>query len=243
MTPTIQALVERLRALQEKWQADARRMRNQGLKIRQRGDLTAVGGPSADENNVHGDSLCDAALTWEDAANELAAALTSSAPTPTLEQLREFLLDECESSDRQAAARWKIDPSNPEIAKQLAVRRQAFAEVLHWLNNPKNQPSAPTPTCGWLAIASAPKDGTWILVFVPSTGRTHVCQWDAEYETVYREGTDAASYRGAWTDHAVVSFGYEETHEYQPTHWQPMLDPPPVSRPREAPTGTPGETP
>lgn len=60
--------------------------------------------------------------------------MTPTTTTALVERLREFLLDNAEMSDRQAAALWDYDPDDPKVAKQLAVRRHAFSEVLHWLN-------------------------------------------------------------------------------------------------------------
>ena len=87
-----------------------------------------------------------------------------------------------------------------------------------------------TTTNKWRPIETAPKDGTWILAFVPATQRTHSLQWDVEFEFECYDGSEDdggnAVYRGAWTDHAVASFGYEETKEYTPTHWMPLPEPP-----------------
>ena len=68
----------------------------------------------------------------------------------------------------------------------------------------------------WQPIETAPKDGTRVLIAFQSIG-----QWvilSAYWNT--REDV--------WTDDAVVSFGYEETAEYEPTHWMPLPKPPEV---------------
>ena len=78
----------------------------------------------------------------------------------------------------------------------------------------------------WQPIKTAPKDGTWIIAFVPSTGRSHAVQWDKQFDLARDDEEDDAGYRGAWTDHAVQSFGYEELKEYVPTHWMPLPEAP-----------------
>jgi hypothetical protein len=76
---------------------------------------------------------------------------------------------------------------------------------------------------GWRDIETAPKDGTVVLVYVPSDGRAHACWWDPEYKGIWDEKSDDLRYIGAWTDGRVYSFGDEETYSYDDvTHWMPL---------------------
>ncbi len=84
----------------------------------------------------------------------------------------------------------------------------------------------------WQPIESAPKDGRYVVVFVPHDERksgapsVRCCQWDAEYTSEWDEARADSHYVGAWTDGAVRSFGSEETWTYEPTHWMPLPEPP-----------------
>lgn len=73
--------------------------------------------------------------------------------------------------------------------------------------------STPICECGsWRDIASAPKDGTEILVF--DEGALYITSWLDD------EGHDGVR-RSGWYDNGFV--------EPPPTHWQP-LPPPPADR-------------
>lgn len=75
----------------------------------------------------------------------------------------------------------------------------------------------------WQPIESAPKDGTRVLFYDPhSSVGVHAGCWDASFTST----DDGLSFRGAWTDYSVHSFGSEECNEYYPTHWQPLPEPP-----------------
>lgn len=77
----------------------------------------------------------------------------------------------------------------------------------------------------WQPIETAPKDGTRILFYDPHTSSLIFAGiWDDKFESDF-DGEDTI-YRGAWTDYAVASFGFEEYQEYSPTHWQPLPEPP-----------------
>lgn len=79
----------------------------------------------------------------------------------------------------------------------------------------------------WRDIETAPKDGTRILLFDPAIGPTVISGWwDKSFEIKYDEEKDETFEVGAWTDGCVVSFGYEETASYSPTHWQPLPEAP-----------------
>jgi len=87
------------------------------------------------------------------------------------------------------------------------------------------QPAAPAAT-PWRPIADAPKDGTRILFYDPmSSGLIHAGIWDAKFASELDDDGET-HYTGAWTDHAVASFAYEEYAEYNPTHFQPLPPPP-----------------
>ena len=68
---------------------------------------------------------------------------------------------------------------------------------------------------GWRPIETAPKDKSVILW----DGK---CAYLAEWVSDFHGRND-----GAWTDHSVKSFGYEEENFVEhPTHWRPLPDPP-----------------
>lgn len=81
---------------------------------------------------------------------------------------------------------------------------------------------------GWQPIETAPKDGARILFYDPqSSGLVMSGCWDKEFEsTRCDEATGESTFRGAWTDYSVASFGYEEYNEFSPTHWMPLPEPP-----------------
>lgn len=78
----------------------------------------------------------------------------------------------------------------------------------------------------WQTIESAPKDGTRVLIAFGDEIRA--AYWDPKFEWMCDWGRYAneedyeGEHRGTWTDGAVESFGYEEVHEYEPTHWMPL---------------------
>lgn len=75
----------------------------------------------------------------------------------------------------------------------------------------------------WFPIKSAKKSPDPIFVgwWDGQTWTERRAWWDKEFEYL---GDD--TYRGAWTDDAVKSFGYEEVQEYNPTHWRQLPQPP-----------------
>ena len=140
------------------------------------------------------------------------------------------------SSSTQAA---RVSPAQEASAHRTLV---SIATMLDWGNLPPRETlereistlkslakeasmlRSPSPT--WRPIATAPKDGTVILGFVPNL-RVVACWWDPEFEHVYTDATpDEPTPRGAWTDNAVQSFGMEEVKEYEPTHWMPLPEGP-----------------
>lgn len=112
--------------------------------------------------------------------------------------------------------------------------------------------SSPEPsTSTWRDIKTAPKDGTRVIIGWGSEFRA--AWWDVQFDYKLCYGIDddddddyaghdyeqpdvcsgcerckdGLIYIGAWTDAAVLSFGYEETHSYKPTHWMPAPEPTP----------------
>lgn len=83
----------------------------------------------------------------------------------------------------------------------------------------------------WRSIDSAPKDGTKVLIFVPADPKREIpaaifaAWWDAKF-TYHYSVKRGEWHDGAWTDDAVLSFGYEKFQSYNPTHWQPLPAPP-----------------
>lgn len=75
---------------------------------------------------------------------------------------------------------------------------------------------SPTGTAGWQDIASAPRDGTYILVYPAMLGYPMVATWDPDCEKYTRW---QHNWRAAMSGKPVP---------YDPTHWQP-LPPPPLS--------------
>lgn len=78
----------------------------------------------------------------------------------------------------------------------------------------------------WQKIETAPKDGTRILIWSAEIDSILSVVWDAEFDYEWDDKKDKQRYLGAWTDHAVASFGYEEYKSYQPTHWMSLPEPP-----------------
>jgi hypothetical protein len=62
----------------------------------------------------------------------------------------------------------------------------------------------------WQDIATAPKDGTEVMVVTPNYENAIPAKW-------FEKWTDG----GAW-----VTPGYSQAHSVQPTHWQPLPPPP-----------------
>lgn len=90
----------------------------------------------------------------------------------------------------------------------------------------------------WQPIATAPKRGKHILVWVPNSdhpdgGYQTVAWWDGHFDTVFSERTGNSRPVGAWTDGTATCVGRLDA-EYialQPTHWMPLLPPPRADAP------------
>jgi hypothetical protein len=76
-----------------------------------------------------------------------------------------------------------------------------------------NSPAYTLPS-GWLPIADAPKDGTWVLVAGPSGYTT--TPWRVEV------GRYQPDYRNSWRNQANDAFTDGGT---QPTHFLPLVTP------------------
>jgi len=88
-----------------------------------------------------------------------------------------------------------------------------------------NNTNRPGPGCGgarppseWQPIASAPKDGTWILLrgesgYIGRPYRVHVGRWDSEYRP-------HSPWQTSETDSFLDDGG-------PPTHWSELLPDPP----------------
>lgn len=71
----------------------------------------------------------------------------------------------------------------------------------------------------WLPIATAPQDGSWILLYDPSSYyKVYTGMWDASFEYSFKEH----KHIGAWTNRVAASFAYEEYQQLHPTHWMPL---------------------
>jgi hypothetical protein len=84
-----------------------------------------------------------------------------------------------------------------------------------------DQPLAVKLTDGlgaWLPIATAPRDGTKIMVHCPWLGVCGPANWDDEKH--------AKKPRPYWTHWGERIWGVSRLREDQPTHWQPMPAPP-----------------
>lgn len=81
----------------------------------------------------------------------------------------------------------------------------------------------------WQPIETAPKDGARVLIGWwndDGVWDQRCAYWDAVFTSDWNEETNETVHIGEWTDGAVQSFNYEETHCYKPTHWQPLPSPP-----------------
>ena len=77
------------------------------------------------------------------------------------------------------------------------------------------------PQCPeWQPIETAPRDGSKILIFCNE--EIYAAYWDSEFKSEWDDEKDDSFYVGAWTDNAILSFAYEETNSYEPTHWMPL---------------------
>jgi hypothetical protein len=83
----------------------------------------------------------------------------------------------------------------------------------------------------WRPIETAPKDGQSILIGWQDQEcgwQTRCAWWDVQFDLKWDEEKEGSYYRPAWTDARIMSFNYEETYSYEPTHWMPLPPPPPT---------------
>ena len=79
----------------------------------------------------------------------------------------------------------------------------------------------------WQSIETAPRDGTWILLYDPMTSALiYSGCYDARFDSKWDPEKDEMEYVGQWTNYHVESFGYEEHQILAPTHWMPLPPPP-----------------
>lgn len=81
----------------------------------------------------------------------------------------------------------------------------------------------------WHPISEAKLDGTAYLVgWRDEHGEwvTRRAWWDASFRSEWDDELGGSEHHGAWTDNAVASFGYEETHSYTPTHFTTLPEGP-----------------
>ena len=84
-----------------------------------------------------------------------------------------------------------------------------------------------TLSAEWQPIETAPKDGTWILLYDPTASSLiYTGCWDSKFDSKWVEEKDDFDYIGAWTSYQVGSFGYEEYATLSPTHWMLLPKPP-----------------
>jgi hypothetical protein len=101
-------------------------------------------------------------------------------------------------------------PKNEPTAVLLDSCAQELADTLSALGG--------RPETGWQPIATAPKDGTAILIWQPRTDFVRsVREWKNCDDSRY-----AVGYWRTW----VGSWGNRNDADVEPTHWQPLPSPP-----------------
>lgn len=84
----------------------------------------------------------------------------------------------------------------------------------------------------WLPIATAPKDGTWIVTIIDMPGcHPAVVSWQTHFgHSRWAGDPEIHEHEGCWKECFLMS-------RYDPTHWQPLLVPPcsALPSPPEAP--------
>lgn len=97
---------------------------------------------------------------------------------------------------------------------------------------------APRAGSAWQPIDTAPKDGTWVILYDPkATPAVTTGIWDHDFWAVWNDAKQDTDWVGAWTNCHVSSFGYEELVELNPTHWMPLPESPNATG---SPTGQEG---
>lgn len=71
----------------------------------------------------------------------------------------------------------------------------------------------------WLPIATAPQDGSWILLCDPSSNhKVYTGMWDDSFSYSWPNGESI----GAWTSLIAQSYATEQYQQLHPTHWMPL---------------------
>ncbi len=76
----------------------------------------------------------------------------------------------------------------------------------------------------WQPIATAPRDGTWVLV-TSIDGKPYSACYDTAEDTFYDWLKDDF-FSGGWTDYDDDGGDSPHTRRYDPTHWMPLPEPP-----------------
>ena len=71
----------------------------------------------------------------------------------------------------------------------------------------------------WLPIASAPMNGTWVLIYAKDKFLT---------VGIYKNNLNSDTHKAqpGWTDLSVDSFAWRTFSRLEPTHWMPLPEPP-----------------
>lgn len=71
----------------------------------------------------------------------------------------------------------------------------------------------------WLPIATAPQDGSWIVLYDPSSHyKVYTGMWDESFSYSFPNGESI----GAWTNNIAQCFATEQYEQLFPTHWMPL---------------------
>jgi len=109
--------------------------------------------------------------------------------------------------------KWREDAAGPIPTDRtigIEACAQELADTLSALGG--------RPETGWQPIATAPKDGTAILIWQPRTDFVRsVREWKNCDDSRY-----AVGYWRTW----VGSWGNRNDADVEPTHWQPLPSPP-----------------
>jgi len=80
----------------------------------------------------------------------------------------------------------------------------------------------------WNDIETAPRDGTWILLFFPHADLVIRGCWEFQGEADWESGIE--DWQDWCTDNDVV---LQEDPSYAPTHWMPLIEPPKIEKHHE----------
>ena len=91
-------------------------------------------------------------------------------------------------------------PQDCDVALSLIREGKTRFDCKHW-----RQVEKKANEFKWQPIATAPKDGSYVLVYDPDVGFPYTCTWE------YGEWTEASG---------------EQYMTFKPTHWMPLPEPP-----------------